>query len=366
MRAVSAALPVREAREGVAHPRRRAAEDRDAQGEARPRARGAAQARGRRAEGTAGAGGRGRARRGRRLAPRPARRGVPPAARRGDARGAPRDRSRLRLADAHGARRRARGGGGARVGRGGICRTCRRRASSRAWSPPRARRHAPEPERAPAPVPAGDEEIAIPATVARLGRRLLGLGQRALYHGLYDAKVVGIANVPHDRNVLVVANHASHLDMGLVKVALGEEGRRLAALAAQRLLLRHAREARLLRELHEPHPDGARGLAQGEPQGGRRGAPPRAITCSSSRRARAAETGSCSRSSPPLGTSRSSATWTCCPSTCPAPSTPSPPARACRAPPISRCASASRSRSRSSAAASRVSRGARGTRRRRR
>jgi long-chain acyl-CoA synthetase len=96
-----------------------------------------------------------------------------------------------------------------------------------------SRRHAPEPERAPPPAAAGDEEIAVPATVARLGRRLLRLGQRALYHGLYDAKVVGIANVPHDRNVLVVANHASHLDMGLVKVALGEEGRRLAALAAR-------------------------------------------------------------------------------------------------------------------------------------
>ncbi|WP_242343869.1 AMP-binding protein [Anaeromyxobacter terrae] len=94
-------------------------------------------------------------------------------------------------------------------------------------------RHAPEPERAAAPPPAGDEEIAVPAAMAKLGRRLLGLGQRALYHGLYDAKVVGAANIPHDRNVLVVANHASHLDMGLVKIALGEEGRRLAALAAR-------------------------------------------------------------------------------------------------------------------------------------
>ncbi|WP_242336023.1 MULTISPECIES: AMP-binding protein [unclassified Anaeromyxobacter] len=94
-------------------------------------------------------------------------------------------------------------------------------------------RHAPEPERAAPPPPAGDAEIAVPAALAKLGRRLLGLGQRALYHGLYEAKVVGAANIPHDRNVLVVANHASHLDMGLVKIALGEEGRRLAALAAR-------------------------------------------------------------------------------------------------------------------------------------
>jgi long-chain acyl-CoA synthetase len=84
-----------------------------------------------------------------------------------------------------------------------------------------------------APEERESEEIAVPAPVAALGRRLLGLGQRALYHGLYETKVSGLANVPHDRNVLVVANHSSHLDMGLVKVALGDEGRRLAALAAR-------------------------------------------------------------------------------------------------------------------------------------
>ncbi|MFY3746496.1 AMP-binding protein [Anaeromyxobacter sp. Red801] len=78
-----------------------------------------------------------------------------------------------------------------------------------------------------------DGEIPVPATVARLGRRVLSAGQRALYRDLYRARVVGAAHVPHDRNVLVVANHASHLDMGLVKVALGDEGKRLAALAAK-------------------------------------------------------------------------------------------------------------------------------------
>ncbi|MFL5263728.1 MAG: lysophospholipid acyltransferase family protein, partial [Anaeromyxobacteraceae bacterium] len=41
------------------------------------------------------------------------------------------------------------------------------------------------------------------------------------------------AFIPRDRNFLVVANHASHLDMGLVKVALGEQGVKLAALAAR-------------------------------------------------------------------------------------------------------------------------------------
>nr|MCU0701295.1 1-acyl-sn-glycerol-3-phosphate acyltransferase [Myxococcaceae bacterium] len=50
---------------------------------------------------------------------------------------------------------------------------------------------------------------------------------------LFDVKVTGKSFVPQNRNFLVVANHASHLDMGLVKVALGEQGQRLVALAAR-------------------------------------------------------------------------------------------------------------------------------------
>jgi long-chain acyl-CoA synthetase len=80
---------------------------------------------------------------------------------------------------------------------------------------------------------AGGEELHVPALLARLGRRVLDVGQRALYEVVYDTKVQGAAFIPHDRSFLVVANHASHLDMGLVKVALGDEGRRVAALAAR-------------------------------------------------------------------------------------------------------------------------------------
>jgi long-chain acyl-CoA synthetase len=79
----------------------------------------------------------------------------------------------------------------------------------------------------------GEEEIHVPALVAKLGRKVLEAGQRALYEVVYETKVTGAAFVPHDRNFLVVANHASHLDMGLVKVALGEEGARVSALAAR-------------------------------------------------------------------------------------------------------------------------------------
>jgi long-chain acyl-CoA synthetase len=80
---------------------------------------------------------------------------------------------------------------------------------------------------------AESEEIPVPAPIAAVGRRILHAGQRALYHSVYDTKVVGEAFIPRDRVFLVVANHASHLDMGLVKIALGDEGERLAALAAR-------------------------------------------------------------------------------------------------------------------------------------
>ncbi|HEY6002127.1 MAG TPA: AMP-binding protein [Anaeromyxobacter sp.] len=79
----------------------------------------------------------------------------------------------------------------------------------------------------------GEDEIHVPAFLAKLGRKVLEAGQRALYEVVYETKVTGAAFVPHDRNFLVVANHASHLDMGLVKVALGDEGARVSALAAR-------------------------------------------------------------------------------------------------------------------------------------
>jgi len=76
-------------------------------------------------------------------------------------------------------------------------------------------------------------ELNLPEGVAQAGRDALQAGQRAIYGGLVDVKVKGKAFVPQNRNFLVVANHASHLDMGLVKVAMGEQGARLVALAAR-------------------------------------------------------------------------------------------------------------------------------------
>ena len=61
----------------------------------------------------------------------------------------------------------------------------------------------------------------------------LGRTQMGFYERVLETKVTGRAFIPHNRNVLVAANHASHLDMGLVKYALGSYGRGLVSLAAQ-------------------------------------------------------------------------------------------------------------------------------------
>lgn len=73
----------------------------------------------------------------------------------------------------------------------------------------------------------------LPDTLVGAGRRALRAGQRGLYEVLLDSRVYGRAHVPQHVNFLVAANHASHLDMGLVKHALGEQGDRLVALAAR-------------------------------------------------------------------------------------------------------------------------------------
>ncbi|MFL5271654.1 MAG: AMP-binding protein [Anaeromyxobacteraceae bacterium] len=96
-----------------------------------------------------------------------------------------------------------------------------------------SRRGATESGAAPKPAGAPARDLELPEPLAVLGKRLLGAGQRVLYRDVYGMKVRGEAFIPRDRNFLVVANHASHLDMGLVKVALGEQGVKLAALAAR-------------------------------------------------------------------------------------------------------------------------------------
>ena len=57
--------------------------------------------------------------------------------------------------------------------------------------------------------------------------------RRALYERVLDTERDRARARPGDSGFLVAANHASHLDIGLVKHALGDWGRRLVALAAK-------------------------------------------------------------------------------------------------------------------------------------
>lgn len=73
----------------------------------------------------------------------------------------------------------------------------------------------------------------LPDAVVSAGRRVLRGGQIGLYENFFHTRLYGKAHIPQHTNFLVAANHASHLDMGLVKHALGDQGKNLAALAAR-------------------------------------------------------------------------------------------------------------------------------------
>jgi long-chain acyl-CoA synthetase len=81
--------------------------------------------------------------------------------------------------------------------------------------------------------PEREEEIEVPAFAVAAGRKALESAQRFSYGKLLDVKVTGRAYVPASKNFIVAANHSSHLDMGLVKHALGDWGPLLVALAAK-------------------------------------------------------------------------------------------------------------------------------------
>ncbi len=90
--------------------------------------------------------------------------------------------------------------------------------------------------RAPTPTiekePDAREEFRIPMPMVKPLRASLGYAQRELYGKGLHTRVFGRAFIPQNRPAIVVSNHCSHLDMGLVKFALGPYGRKLVALAA--------------------------------------------------------------------------------------------------------------------------------------
>jgi long-chain acyl-CoA synthetase len=79
----------------------------------------------------------------------------------------------------------------------------------------------------------GEADLPVPKLVADMGFRLLRAGQKALYDRFLDVKISGSEHVPIQGAFIVASNHTSHLDMGLVKHALGAQGERMSALAAR-------------------------------------------------------------------------------------------------------------------------------------
>src|SRR5258707_4617785 len=77
-----------------------------------------------------------------------------------------------------------------------------------------------------------DDEIHIPQFLRTVGNKGVEVMERALYERLLRTKYEGRTNIPYHPNFTVAANHSSHLDMGLVKMALDDAGEDLVALAA--------------------------------------------------------------------------------------------------------------------------------------
>jgi long-chain acyl-CoA synthetase len=78
----------------------------------------------------------------------------------------------------------------------------------------------------------GEGDLHIPEPVARAGKAGLSVLQRLFYRKVLETEVRGTSHIPRHTHFLLAANHASHLDMGVVKVALGDAGRDIASLAA--------------------------------------------------------------------------------------------------------------------------------------
>ncbi len=68
-----------------------------------------------------------------------------------------------------------------------------------------------------------DDEIFIPSIVRRVGNQVIDFAQGTLYDNVLDTRIEGESNIPVHTNFIVAPNHASHIDTGLVKKALGKE-----------------------------------------------------------------------------------------------------------------------------------------------
>ena len=77
-----------------------------------------------------------------------------------------------------------------------------------------------------------EEEIYVPSFVRAAGNKAGDLLQKLFYDRFLDTHYEGRSNIPAHTNFIVAANHTSHLDMGLTKMALGDAGKDMVVLAA--------------------------------------------------------------------------------------------------------------------------------------
>ena len=68
-----------------------------------------------------------------------------------------------------------------------------------------------------------EDELFVPSIVKNLGNQVIDFAQRTLYEKILETNIQGRSNVPPHTNFIVCSNHASHLDMGLIKFAIGEK-----------------------------------------------------------------------------------------------------------------------------------------------
>ncbi len=73
----------------------------------------------------------------------------------------------------------------------------------------------------------------LPGPLKNLGRALFRRTQSAVFDSWLKPHILGRGNIPSNSNVLVVANHSSHVDFALISHALGAMGEGLVVLAAK-------------------------------------------------------------------------------------------------------------------------------------
>jgi long-chain acyl-CoA synthetase len=82
------------------------------------------------------------------------------------------------------------------------------------------------------PLTAPARAIHVPAPVQHVVHGFLDGMQNLGYGKFFNARILGRGNIPYHTNSIVVANHCSHLDVGLLKYSLGEYGETVVSAGA--------------------------------------------------------------------------------------------------------------------------------------